>query len=223
MIERRKAKENAVFLWRVKEQQPITERGEEEQESELLEQGEPHPPLDSQTVPGLEPTQETTLDELVPRGSLPERLHELNTIMANISPERVRAMVSQTIRRDTKLVKALKEFYQFHCQFPCCNVRIPKRGGEFYIEVAHVEPVHRGGRSILGNLLVLCPNHHKELDYGDLEIREQTEDKICGVLNGREFEIQQPRYVSADSKSLTGDEELTKMPFSLERREDNDR
>jgi len=94
------------------------------------------------------------------------------------------------IRRDTRLVKALKAFYQFRCQFPGCGVRIPKRGGGFYIEVAHIEPVRKGGRSVLGNLLVLCPNHHKEFDHGHLEIREQTEEKVHGILNGTEFSIE---------------------------------
>jgi len=50
--------------------------------------------------------------------------------------------------------------------------------------------VNKGGQSILGNLLVLCPDHHKEFDYGDLKIIEQTENKLMGSLNGKIFEIQ---------------------------------
>ena len=112
--------------------------------------------------------------------------------MADISPERVRSVVVRTVRRDTRLVKALKELCEFRCQFPGCGVRIPKRDGGFYIEVAHIQPMSEGGRSTIGNLLVLCPNHHKEFDYGDLEIVEQTADTIRGKLNGKEFEIQLP-------------------------------
>jgi predicted restriction endonuclease len=43
-----------------------------------------------------------------------------------------------------------------------------------------------------GNLLVLCPNHHKEFDHGNLEISEQTENKIRGIINGKEFDIKFP-------------------------------
>lgn len=130
-----------------------------------------------------------TLDELVLTGDLINKLHKLNDAMASVLPRRIRAIVSQTIRRDTKLVRSLKTFYNFTCQFPGCNVRIPKRNGGWYIEVAHVEAVAKGGKSVLGNLLVLCPNHHKEFDYGELEIFEQTVEVVRGKLNGRDFSI----------------------------------
>jgi hypothetical protein len=130
-----------------------------------------------------------TLDEMGSAGGVLERLQQLNAVMSTVLPHRVRAIVTQTIRRDTKLVRALKHFYNYTCQFPGCGVRIPKRKGGWYIEVAHIEPVARGGKSILGNLLVLCPNHHKEFDYGELEILEQAVDVVRGRLNGKEFTI----------------------------------
>lgn len=139
-----------------------------------------------------EPMDDVTLDEIVPSGALLERIHQLNVTMTEVSPQRVRSIVSRTVRRDTQLVKALKELCEFRCQFPGCGVRIPKRDGGFYIEVVHIQPVCEGGQSVIGNLLVLCPNHHAEFDYGNLEIIEQTVDLIHGKLNGREFEIRLP-------------------------------
>lgn len=130
-----------------------------------------------------------TLDEIVPSGSPLERLRQLNNSMAEVSPKRVRSIVSQTIRSDTPLIKALKRLCDFRCQFPDCGVRIPKRDGGFYVEVAHIKPVKEGGRSVLGNLLVLCPNHHKEFDYGVLEIVDQTMERVRGKLNDKDFEI----------------------------------
>ena len=130
-----------------------------------------------------------TLDALAPTGDLKEKLHKLNEVMSSVLPRRIRAIVSQTIRRDTKLVRSLKTFYDFTCQFPGCGIRIPKRSGGWYIEVAHIEAVAKGGKSVLGNLLVLCPNHHKEFDYGKLEIFEQTVEVVRGKLNGKEFSI----------------------------------
>jgi predicted restriction endonuclease len=61
--------------------------------------------------------------------------------------------------------------------------------GNYYIEVAHIKPVSKGGQSIIGNLLVLCPNHHKAFDYGKLQIIEQDESHLKGVLNNEQFEI----------------------------------
>jgi predicted restriction endonuclease len=135
---------------------------------------------------------DVTLDDIAPSGTLLERINQLNDVLANVSRERVRSVVERTVRHDTQLVKALKELCEFRCQFPGCEVRIPKRDGGFYIEVAHIQAVSEGGSSTVGNLLVLCPNHHKEFDYGDLEIVEQTADVICGKLNGKEFEIRLP-------------------------------
>lgn len=132
---------------------------------------------------------DSTLDMFIPNGSLIERLHQLNDAMVDISPDRIKKIVSQTIRSDTQLIKELKKYHNFSCQFSGCNIRIPKQDGGYYIEVAHIEPVSKGGQSVLGNLLVLCPNHHKEFDYGDLKIIEQTTDCIRGKLNGKNFKI----------------------------------
>ena len=39
------------------------------------------------------------------------------------------------------------------------------------------------------NLVVLCPNHHKMFDYGDLRIEVNTRKRITGTLNDEPFEI----------------------------------
>ena len=62
--------------------------------------------------------------------------------------------------------------------------------GSKYIEVAHINAVKDGGKSVHGNLLVLCPNHHKEFDYGNLKINTHTSSKLSGQLNGKNFEIE---------------------------------
>ena len=132
-----------------------------------------------------------TLDDniLDDKKSLTELLAELNEKMQNVSPERVEKLVSATIRKDTKIIQAFKKASDFKCQFPNCGQRIIKKNGGFYIEVAHIKPVAKGGQSVLGNLIVLCPNHHKEFDYGDLKISKQTISSIAGQLNGKEFKI----------------------------------
>lgn len=134
----------------------------------------------------------STLDVIVPNRTPIDILNQLNKKMAEYSPAQIKRIVSQIIRGDTELIKALKELCKFRCQFPGCNARIQKKEGGYYIEVAHIEPVSQGGKSVLGNLIVLCPNHHKEFDYGDLEIIEQTTNYLRGKLNGKEFEISFP-------------------------------
>ncbi len=84
----------------------------------------------------------------------------------------------------------LKQATNYKCQFPNCDAEIKTKTGLNYVEVAHVKPVKEGGQSVLGNLLVLCPNHHKEFDYGELKIYEQTLSTLRGKLNQREFFIE---------------------------------
>jgi len=136
---------------------------------------------------------ETTLEDLEPQAdNLLEWVRRVNEKMSEVSPERRRSIITQTLRRDSPIVKALKKACNYTCQFPGCGVRIPTRSGGYYIEVAHIEPVHAGGKSVMGNLLVLCPNHHKEFDHGERMIEEQTLERVRGTLNGRNFEIRFP-------------------------------
>ncbi|MFB3127501.1 MAG: HNH endonuclease [Candidatus Acidiferrales bacterium] len=135
----------------------------------------------------------TILDDIVPEGTHIEKIRHLDAVMKELPPKQVFSVVMQTIRRDTQLIKALKELCDFRCQFPGCGERIRKRDGTFYVEVAHIKPVRAGGQSVLGNLLVLCPNHHKEFDHGDLRIEEQTVETLAGTLNSKCFEIRLPR------------------------------
>lgn len=133
-----------------------------------------------------------TLDDSITTtdNSITEQLEELNQKMQNVSPERIEKLISTTIRKDTKIINALKKVADYKCQFPTCGQQIRKKNGGFYIEVAHIKPVAQGGQSTLGNILVLCPNHHKEFDYGELSINKQTTTRISGQLNGRQFEIE---------------------------------
>lgn len=137
----------------------------------------------------------TTLDYSIDSNekSIIEKLIALNQKMQYVSPTRIKKLVLTTIRKDTKFINILKEAAGFKCQYPNCGHQIKTKSGNFYIEVAHIDPVANDGQSVLGNLLVLCPNHHKEFDYGDLIIneRERTFSKLSGTLNGIEFTIRQ--------------------------------
>jgi hypothetical protein len=130
-----------------------------------------------------------TLDATVSAGNLFERLEQLSDKLADVAPERIESLISHTIRRDTQMIQELKKAFDFRCQFPGCGVRIPKKAGGYYAEVAHIKAVSKGGHSVLGNLLVLCPNHHKSFDFGNLNIKEQSISGIRGALNGVDFSI----------------------------------
>lgn len=133
----------------------------------------------------------TTIDNIVDlnKSQFADKLMRLNEKMLHVSPERIETLIKTTLRKDTHFISVIKEAADFKCQFPQCGHQIKNKKGGFYIEVAHINAVHKGGQSVLGNLIALCPNHHKEFDYGDLKIKEQTPIKLSGWLNGRYFEI----------------------------------
>ncbi len=141
--------------------------------------------------------EEFVLDDVMDKvgDSATNILKELNEKMKSVSPEKVESIVRRTIRKDTKIIGALKKAVDYKCMFSGCGVRIPKKDGKYYIEVHHIKPVSKGGKSVLGNIVVLCPNHHKEFEYGKLEIYEQTERFIRGKLNGKEFVIEYPYQI----------------------------
>jgi len=124
------------------------------------------------------------------REELRTELEEYDRQNANVAPEKRERAINRTDRKDHRTIKTLKEYYGYRCQFPECTARVQTKSGKDYVEVAHITPIREGGKTILNNLLVLCPNHHKELDYGDMEIIERNDEKIAFRLNGRDHEIE---------------------------------
>lgn len=116
-------------------------------------------------------------------------LEKLNEEMRYVEPEKRIAEIELILRKDRKIVELLKKSANYKCQFPNCISQILTKTGMNYVEVAHIKAVHKGGQSIIGNLIVLCPNHHKEFDYGNLNIEEQSADILKGSLNGKIFSI----------------------------------
>lgn len=118
-----------------------------------------------------------------------KEMNKVNELMERITPEQDKMLFNTINRKDNRIIKLLKITKDFLCQFPNCEKKILTKNGKYYIEVAHITPVSDGGKSILSNLIVLCPNHHKEFDYGDLNITFRDENKIEGILNGVKFVI----------------------------------
>jgi len=121
--------------------------------------------------------------------ALESALEQLNAQMLKVKPERRTTEIELTLRKDRGMVALIKKSANYKCQFPGCNAQIPTKAGTNYVEVAHIKAVNRGGQSIIGNLIVLCPNHHKEFDLGTLDINKQSTHVLKGSLNGKTFSI----------------------------------
>jgi hypothetical protein len=88
-------------------------------------------------------------------------------------PSRAESNTTRIIR-DTALVSELKEIYEYTCQV--CGSRRRRGAKSGYAEGHHLRPLGRphNGPDIEQNVLIVCPNHHADLDYGTLEIDPET-------------------------------------------------
>jgi hypothetical protein len=90
-------------------------------------------------------------------------------------------------KRDNHAIALIKIVYDFKCQI--CGKAIIKRNGKRYIEAAHIIPKSKGGGETLDNILVLCPNHHKEFDLGKRGRIINEAERISFILDGKEYSV----------------------------------
>jgi len=90
-------------------------------------------------------------------------------------------------KRDNKSIALLKLLRKFKCQI--CGTRIRIRNNRYYIEAAHIVPKSKNGPEIPNNIVILCPNHHKEFDFSEKVIHKHSEKLIKFDMNGKTYEI----------------------------------
>jgi putative restriction endonuclease len=101
-------------------------------------------------------------------------------------PETV-TIKQKAYKRDNKTIAQIKVLRNFECQI--CGTKIRKEKGGFYIEAAHIKPKNKKGRETPENILILCPNHHKEFDYGARKILNHNKDSIKFEMNGVPYKL----------------------------------
>lgn len=124
-----------------------------------------------------------------------------NEAVADLAaPDRVETTTSRIVR-NTQLGKSLKETYQYRCQL--CGDARHKTPLEHYAEVHHIKPLGRphGGPDIRSNMLVLCPNHHADFDYGIVHVDPETLEVTHATdaeISGRELLLKDGHDINRD-------------------------
>ncbi|MDK2980281.1 MAG: hypothetical protein PWQ55_628 [Chloroflexota bacterium] len=136
-----------------------------------------------------------------------EGVWEMNTVDSSIVspdiadpnlPERAQVLTTRIIR-DTVLARNLKLLYKFKCQI--CGKAIRLINGE-YSEAHHIKPLGapHNGPDRWENILILCPNHHVEFDYGAMAIEPLSKKVIHidenNVFNGLELFIDRSHRIN---------------------------
>jgi 5-methylcytosine-specific restriction protein A len=90
-------------------------------------------------------------------------------IETNDQAERRPRNIDGIVRNQT-LVRKVKRLRNHTCQI--CNERLQISNNSFYSEVHHIQPLGKphNGPDIIGNMICVCPNCHKKLDYGFTQI-----------------------------------------------------
>lgn len=108
-----------------------------------------------------------------------EELRALEAKYANDPPE-MRERISRHIERGP-MGEKVKQLCDHKCQI-CAALgkstrTFKKKNGEWYSEAHHVQFVSSGKPGVLSpsNIIVLCPNHHRQLHYGGIEHIDDTD------------------------------------------------
>jgi len=114
-----------------------------------------------------------------------EILNDLNNLQET-DPEEI-VVNHKTYKRDNKTIAQLKIIREFKCQI--CGLSIPKKDGSKYVEAAHIKPKYQKGRETPANIILLCPNHHKEFDLGEPKVIFHNTTRIEFILNEQRHKL----------------------------------
>ncbi|MBZ4187637.1 HNH endonuclease [Niabella beijingensis] len=140
--------------------------------------------IDSRSVDEIE--QEEIIEQIEQSGISKSEILDALKNLKEKEPE-VIYISGKAYRRDNKTIAQIKILRDFSCQL--CGKYILKRGGKKYIEAAHIKAKHKKGGETLSNIILLCPNHHKEFDLGHLVILNHTKGILEINLNGSNYKI----------------------------------
>ncbi|MEM0135534.1 MAG: HNH endonuclease, partial [Thermoplasmatales archaeon] len=118
-----------------------------------------------------------------------ESVEKIREELKSLSPKSPKFETIQGIRftRDRATVAKLKILREFRCQI--CSTRILMKNGSYYAEGAHIRLKSSGSPETPDNIIILCPNHHKEFDLGKREVIEHNSECARFILNGEELRI----------------------------------
>jgi len=111
-------------------------------------------------------------------------------------PPRIQTTVSRIVR-DTLLSRTTKSENRWKCQI--CGKAIQLPNGSNYSEGHHLQPL--GGKymgpDVKENIIIVCPNHHAEFDYGSIAINPET-NLIEHIDHENDFHQKELAYERSD-------------------------
>jgi hypothetical protein len=112
---------------------------------------------------------------------------EETTQATDIEPPKKIETIIYRILRDTALARQIKKLHNDECQL--CGRRITISKQKNYSEAHHIKPLggDHNGLDVRENIIVLCPDHHVQCDYGAIQLSLQDISSIPGHRISQEF------------------------------------
>jgi hypothetical protein len=106
----------------------------------------------------------------------------------------VKEVISKRIERGpiANQIKKINGYKCMVCEAMGINpYAFKKRNGERYIEAHHVHPVADldAGSLHISNIITICPNHHRQMHYGNADLVDEGRDFFTFKIDGNEIRI----------------------------------
>lgn len=99
-----------------------------------------------------------------------------------------------------RIASEFKKYIGFKCQIcEALNLNsysFKKKNGEYYVEAHHIIPVNEIDNTKLSvdNLICVCPNHHRQIHYGNVELISNNELYTEYKIDGELVKIEKSRF-----------------------------
>ena len=100
---------------------------------------------------------------------------------AGIAERRRLYLLTNAAKRDRDLVEQLREMYLGECQI--CGWAPRRSYGTELCEAHHIRWLSRGGTDALGNLVLICPNHHRAIYRCDAPFDFEYNSFVFGSMS----------------------------------------
>ena len=125
-----------------------------------------------------------------------EKIKALQKKYKDATPEVIQILVNRIERGE--IANEIKNLYGHKClmceslelnpySFQKKNSDKLKGSKKYYVETHHIVPVSLLKKGSLGieNMITLCPNHHRQFHFGDVEIKKNTSKKLELKVDGK--------------------------------------
>jgi 5-methylcytosine-specific restriction enzyme A len=127
--------------------------------------------------------QEEVIRSVIKKNKTNKEIKEEIERLNNNKPEIITHSLT-SYKRENKAIALIKILRGSKCQI--CGIGVPKEDGSFYVEAAHIKPKRSGGNEALENIILLCPNHHKEFDLNK-QVIQHNGTSINITLSGKTY------------------------------------